>query len=79
MPHAQICYTGKSLQLMCGSLSHQAPVPVSSLRSDGRRLIATYSTLLIAPPSTWTVAPVMYAAPSDRRNAPTRPNSSILP
>src|SRR3954468_17294165 len=38
-----------------------------------------YRTLRIAPPSTCTVAPVMYDAASDRRNAATRPYSGVSP
>ena len=37
------------------------------------------STLRMRPPSTCTVAPVMYEAASDKRNAATRPNSSGCP
>jgi hypothetical protein len=41
--------------------------------------LRAYRTLRINPPSTWTVAPVIYDAASDNRKAPTRPNSSSSP
>ena len=47
--------------------------------SLAERRAANYRTLRIWPPSTCTVAPVMYDAASESRNAPTRPNSSVSP